>query len=118
VTHQRDFVAAHQLLVEAVRLGRQLGNRWSVPYTIEGFGDIALAQNDAASAAQLYGAASVLRDLYGLSFSPSERTVYQGTLARMRAQLSPAIFEERWKEGNALRAQEALEFALTRTKVE
>jgi predicted ATPase/class 3 adenylate cyclase len=109
---QKDGAAARQFFRESVVLGRELGNRWAVPYALEGFGDIALESGEGRRAAKLYGAASLLRETTGLSFSPAERASYDGALVRIKALAGEDGFEQAWQEGRALRSEEALSLAM------
>ena len=93
-------------------MGRELGNRWSIPYALEGFGDIALESGDGERAAELYGAASVLRESTGLSFSPAERASHDATLGRIRSLLGDDCYKRAWEAGRAMRAEEALTLAI------
>jgi tetratricopeptide (TPR) repeat protein len=111
VTAQGDYEAARARLSECAMIAEELGNEWSIPYLLEGFGDIALAEADARRAAQLYGAASVLRDRLGLTVTPAERPAYEGAMAKMHSALSPAAFTQAWEGGCDLSIEDALHLA-------
>ena len=107
-----DYSAARGFMREAVKLGRALGNKWAVPYAIEGLADICAKENQAQKAVQLYGAASALREALGLSFSASERTSYQSALDQLHERVADESFNREWERGRSLRLQEAVELAM------
>jgi predicted ATPase/class 3 adenylate cyclase len=109
---QEDHVSARTYLSTAITNARELGNKWSIPYTIESFADIAANEGNAVRATRLYGAASVLRDGLGLGLSPVEKITYDQVLQRLREKLSAPVFEDEWKAGCALRSDEALQLAI------
>ena len=89
-----------------------LGNEWTVPYVLEGFGDIALAENHAPRAVRLYGAAAVVRERLGLTLAPSDRVMHEQAVARMHAALPPEEFAQAWEAGRGTPIDEALSQAL------
>ncbi len=108
---QQDHEGARGYLRESLHLSAALGNKWSAPYALEAFADIAANERDGPRAARLYGAASTLREALGLRLSTAEKLIYDATLARIRGLIGGETFEREWTAGRALRANEALTFA-------
>lgn len=111
-TARGDYQTAHTLLEECVDHARQLGNKWSAPYFLEGFADVAMGDGNAEHAVKLYGAAEVLRESIGLSFPPADRAFYDGAVQAMRAALPEEVFKNAWNEGRAMKVEQALAYAL------
>lgn len=109
---RNQHALARESLRTSITSARALGNKWSIPYTLESFADIALNEGAAARSARLYGAASVLRDGLGLGLSVVEKIAYDQVLARLRSALAPEDFEAEWKAGAALHFDEALQLAI------
>jgi len=107
-----DFAAARTFMREALRLGRDLGNKWAVPYALEGLADICAEENQARKAVRLYGAASAQREALALGFSPTEHVAYQEALNRLQELVPDETFAEEWKKGRSLGIQAAIELAM------
>jgi hypothetical protein len=97
---------------EALKLGRDLGNKWGVPYALEGLADICAKENEAQKAVQLYGAASAQRETFALAFSATERSSYQLALDRLHELVPDETFDQEWKNGKSLSLQAAIELAM------
>jgi tetratricopeptide (TPR) repeat protein len=109
---QQDYEAARVRLSECVAISEELGNEWSIPYLLEGFGEIALAEKRSPRATRLYGAASVLRERLGLTVTPAERPPHEDALKKMHTSLPDAAFTQEWEAGRALSIDEALRLAV------
>ncbi len=108
-----EYERARTLLEECVATSRQIGNKWSFPYYLEGFGEVAIGEGQALRAAKLYGAAEVLRDKIGLPPSaPRDRLFYDKAVQAIREALSPEQFKAAWDLGRGMRMEQALAYAL------
>jgi len=108
--HERGLLAvrrgepgAPELLHEALRIHRDLGDRWRVASVLDDLAAAALAAQppDPAQAARLLGAAQQIRDAIGTAVAPCERADHAGTKAAARAALGEAAFADLAKAGAA-----------------
>lgn len=109
-----EYEQARSILEECVATSRQLGNKWVAPYYLEGFGEVALGEGNAARAAKLFGAADMLRDKIGLPpRPPGDRVFYDKTLEGIRGAIPTGeAFKAAWDEGRAMKAEQSLAYAL------
>jgi predicted ATPase/class 3 adenylate cyclase len=107
-----DYEAARRFMREALTLSRELRNKWSVPYALEGLADVCGAENNGAKAVRLYGAASAQREALGLAFSPTEEISYQRSLERLHELVPDPTFQEEWTRGQGLGFEEAINLAM------
>ncbi len=97
-------------LVEQWREARlSVRTKWILASCLEGLGEIALSQGQAAWTARLCGAAESLR-FAEASRNPigREQPSYKRTLATARSQLGEESFAALWAEGQAMTPEEAL----------
>ncbi len=82
---------------------------WVLASCLEGLGEIALSQGQAAWAVQLYASAETLR-VAGEYRNPIgiEQPFYERTLTAARTQLGEETFATLWAEGRAMNPEEAL----------
>jgi predicted ATPase/DNA-binding CsgD family transcriptional regulator len=98
---QRDYLRAVPLEQEALRVRWELHDMWAVPASLENLADSAGIVGQAALAAQLYGAAAALREVYGLPIQPVYLAEYEQEVAVARAALSEKAFAAAWAAGQA-----------------
>jgi hypothetical protein len=103
---------AKALLVEALALGRELGEKASIAECLEGFAAIAVAQAQPERAARLIGAAKAIRDSINLPLQPIDRAALERVIADIHAQLDSATFEAICIAGRALSVEQAIAEAL------
>ncbi|MDP9355998.1 MAG: tetratricopeptide repeat protein [Chloroflexota bacterium] len=90
-------------LVEGLLLYRQVGDRLGLAWCLEALAGPATASGRPELAANLCGAAEVLRKQVGVPLKPAERPAYHRHLDAARAACpSPAAFREAWATGRAL----------------
>ena len=108
-----DYANARALLEECVATSRQLRNKWSIPYYLEGFGEVAMGEGKAKRAAKLFGAGEALREKIGLAPSPPrDRLFYDKAVQAIREALPSDEFEAAWSLGRGMKAEQALAYAL------
>ena len=108
-----EYDRARELLEECVATSRSLGNKWSIPYYLEGFGEVASGEGNAKRAAQLFGAGEALREKIGLAPSPPhDRMFYEKAVQAIRAALPPEEFKAAWELGRGMKPEQALAYAL------
>jgi non-specific serine/threonine protein kinase len=113
---QRRYRGAADHLAESLALFRELDYRDAIAFTLEAFAGLATAAGPypaaAVRAAQLFGAAEVLREAIGSPMAPVDRPEYEQDVAAARAHLDEAAFEAAWKEGRAMPLETVIAVAL------
>jgi predicted ATPase/DNA-binding SARP family transcriptional activator len=115
--HERGLLAvrrgepgAPELLHEALRIHRDLGDRWRVASVLDDLAAAALttAPPSPAQAARLLGAAQHIREAIGTAVAPCERADHARTEAAARAALGEAAFADLTRAGAAVPLDEVL----------
>lgn len=107
---QRDL--ASKTFAEALRIFHTLGARRDAAGALEGIASVAAAQGQPAVVAELLGAAAAIRESIGAPISPVDQSECERILAAARAALGDEAFTERWRAGQALTFDEAVNAAL------
>ncbi|HEY3476327.1 MAG TPA: hypothetical protein VGK56_17065, partial [Anaerolineales bacterium] len=97
---------------ETILAFRDMGQTGAVAHQLECFGFIALAQDRAEHALQLFAAASALREKSGTPMTPDEQAHFDEQLGRLRGKMDLARFDLAWSKGHSLRMEKAIEMAL------
>ncbi len=103
-----DYVAARALYQESLALAGAFGKQWVIAACLVGVGEVAAAQQQLAWAAQLWGAAEVLRDTLGVPIPPIEVADYERLLSAVRVRLGERAFAAAWAQGRAMTPGQAL----------
>lgn len=112
-TFSGDYANARALLEECVATSRQLRNKWSIPYYLEGFGEVAMGEGHPKRAAKLFGAGEALREKIGLAPSPPrDRLFYDKAVQAIREALPEEEFKAAWELGRGMKPEQALAYAL------
>jgi predicted ATPase/class 3 adenylate cyclase len=90
---------------------RDVGQVGAVAHQLECFGFIALAQEQGARAAQLFGAAQALREHTNTPMTPEEQVYYDDQVQRLRSTTDPTTFEAAWSHGRTLSMDDAVGLA-------
>jgi tetratricopeptide (TPR) repeat protein len=90
----------------------ELGNQRLIAEGLEEYAAISLAKGRPEHAACLLGAAEALREASQTPLHAYQRSVYEASLAQLRARLEPSVFAVRWAEGRAMPARQAVDYAL------
>jgi len=110
---QGDLAQAHANYEESITLVQERwlipGLKWVLASSLEGLGEIALKDRQAAWMVRLYASADAVRAAHGY-YSPLfiEQPYYDRTLAAARAQLGETAFATAWAEGQAMTPQQAI----------
>ena len=104
------FDEARERFTSCLQTGLDLGNRWSVPYPIEAFAVLALAEQQHERGARLLGAAEGLRAASGLSQEPTDHPALRGILAAAADAL--ATEQAARAEGRRMSADAAIALAM------
>ncbi len=90
----------------------ETGNYWLVLLAMPTYASLALARGDSARAARLLGAAQALCESTGTAVQPADRAAHAEAVARTREACGADEFDREWREGAAMRLDEAIEYAL------
>jgi DNA-binding SARP family transcriptional activator len=107
-----DLDAARRYHVESIEISREVGDRLGMAGSLEGFADLAAASGDAIRAAKLWGASAAMRLELGVPQSGVEYTRYEAKIAAARSNVDPAIWDEIWRAGSVMTAEQAVDLAL------
>jgi ATP/maltotriose-dependent transcriptional regulator MalT len=102
-----DLLGAQTLYMQCLAILWEVEDTWLIAASFEKLARVALAQEQAAWAARLCGAAEILREVTGGTIPPIERTSYEYTVAAARTQLGENVFAAAWAEGRAMKPQQA-----------
>jgi predicted ATPase/DNA-binding CsgD family transcriptional regulator len=103
-----DYAAAQALYEESLAISGELGEKWMIARGLVGLGEVVAAQHKLAWAAQLWGAADVLRDALEVPIPPVELADYERSLSAARVHLGERAFAAAWTQGRAMTPQQAL----------
>jgi predicted ATPase/DNA-binding CsgD family transcriptional regulator len=111
---QGDLPTAHACYQESLTLFEELDDQVSVTACLEGWASVVARQGDATWAAQLLGAAQMLREagdptvLFIQNTMPNGRAEEERMRARVRAKLGEQAFAQAMAEGQAMTPEQAL----------
>jgi DNA-binding CsgD family transcriptional regulator len=111
---QGDLPAAHVFYQQSLTLFQELDDQRSVATCLEGWARVVARQGAASWAAQLWGAAEVLREvgspsaLFIIFTMPGERADDERMRAVVRAELGEQAFAQALAEGRAMTPEQAL----------
>jgi len=87
------------MLRRSLEMHSELRDRWRMSSVLEDLAAVALAQDHAARAARLLGAAEAIRDAIGSVLPPAERPQHTSTVAGTQAALGQEMFETARQQG-------------------
>jgi predicted ATPase/class 3 adenylate cyclase/DNA-binding XRE family transcriptional regulator/Flp pilus assembly protein TadD len=108
-----NYVAARVKYVESLILVRESGSKLTIANCLVGCANLAQATGQAKRATKLCGAVSALLKAIAARLVSPEREMYEHTVNALRAQLDKGTFSKAWAKGQAMTAQQAIEYALT-----
>jgi predicted ATPase len=115
---KQQFVEARAFLEETLLfIERSPFAGHTLADTLDWLAAVAYAQADIVHAAKLLGAAANQWRAIGAVRFPLDRAGYERDLARVRELLDGQTFEAAWAEGEAMTADQAISFALARSRV-
>ena len=91
---------------------KDLGHRAAVAHELECIGFIFSKKGNTQRAAQLLGAAEVLRAAIDSSMTTMEQAEYEQEISALRSRMNAVVFEKAWSEGRAMTMDQAIENAL------
>jgi DNA-binding CsgD family transcriptional regulator len=110
---QNDYRWAKANLREALQLSQQLKMRRMTVYQLHLAAMLASAQGQAFRTARLWGAARVMRETIGATFSPIQHHHYDPYVDATRAKLGEVTWQAAFAEGQTMTTEEAIEYALS-----
>jgi predicted ATPase/DNA-binding CsgD family transcriptional regulator len=108
-----DHRQTRVLSEKSLKMFQQLGMPYLIASCLLAAASLAVAEDQPARAARLWGAAEALREEIGAGISPSERHISRPYIDATRTLLDAAAWEAAWAEGWAMSTQEAVEYALS-----
>jgi predicted ATPase len=109
-----EYAEAHERFAHCMKTGVALGNRWGVPYPLEGFATVALAQGQHERGARLLGAAEGLRAKAGIVLQPADHPTFRDLLAAAAEALATESVAAARREGREMSLEAAMTYALDR----
>lgn len=107
-----DVQKARAYFEPGLRNAAALGNKWTLPYSLEAFAALAAAEKRHEHAARLLGAAEALRAQAGISTEHSDHPAMRELLAAAAEELSKPECMAARREGRAMQPRDAVGFAL------
>jgi tetratricopeptide (TPR) repeat protein len=109
---ERDLDGARSTLQQALRIGRRIGEKTCMAYTILGLACLAGDLDDWHRAAVLHGAAQALLDQTGVPWDTFDARYRQENLDQAGAALGDDQFQQAYARGTALSFDQAISLAL------
>ena len=116
---RQDVGAAAVDFAESLKLKAKVGERKGIVALLVAWAALAMAEGGRGErAARLLAAAETLRREIGINVPPAERTDYEARLDAIRTSLGPEAFAAAWAEGQAMRMEQAIAYALEKKPVQ
>ncbi len=103
-----DLRAARSRYLESLALAQEMGDKWMIPFDLEGLASVFATQGELRLAAQLWGAAAVLRERTTYPLPPVDRPSYERAVATARLHLGEQAFAAAWQEGRTMTLEQVL----------
>jgi DNA-binding CsgD family transcriptional regulator len=98
---------------EGLMLRREIGEKESLPSTLEGLASVAGTRGEARRAARLFGAARTLREAMSVQQQFGEHALEEPYSSVARTRLDEASWEAAFAEGQAMTYDEVFEYAFS-----
>ena len=108
-----DRAGAFPMLRESAAIIAPLGDVRCAYTALEDFASLLCEHSEAASVAQLYGAAEAQRELIGHPLTGSILAAHDHGVAAIRQQIDAASFAAAWAAGRSMHLDDAMAFALS-----
>ncbi len=109
---QQDWAKARLYYEESLTEAQTVGNRFQIASCLEGMAGAVAAGGaslaDVLWAAQLWGAAEILRETMGAPLPPVERASYEERVTAARGAIGKRIFSAYWAQGRTMTPRQAL----------
>lgn len=108
---QGEYETARKLYVEGLSINATLGYKWALAYLFEDMGCLEAMLNQPERAAQLIGAASLLRQEIGAPLSDAEHQKLEGKITPAKEMLTTDRWTVAFLRGQTLPLQDMIAFA-------
>jgi hypothetical protein len=105
---EQDYGKARSLFEEGTALCREMGNKTFAAFSLEGLASTVGAQGRLAWAAQLWGAADMLRKTIKVEVPPVLHPMYEQLITNLQAQLGEETFKALWDQGQTMTLDQVL----------
>lgn len=109
---QGDLELARRHYRDALTLCRETGEKRRTAFCLEALAALMALQNETKRAAELLGAAAVLRQAIGTPLYDADLSAYQETVTRLRSQLGAEEYARSYELGQSLTMTDAIGLAL------
>jgi predicted ATPase/class 3 adenylate cyclase/DNA-binding CsgD family transcriptional regulator len=103
-----DDTAAYSLYKESLAIAREIGLKELIASCLEGLAEASAVQGEIVWAAQLWGAAEVLREAVSVPVPFVDRANYNRAVTAVCSQLGEKDFAAAWTQGRAMTLQQVL----------
>lgn len=112
-----DLDRAADLYKKSLKLVVDLGNRVGLPPCLEGLAAVVTTKEQWGRAARLFGVSETLRVSLGIPVPPFNRPDRERNIQLTRAAMGEEAFMAAWAEGQAMKPEQAIEYAARRVRV-
>jgi non-specific serine/threonine protein kinase len=109
---QHDFREMRKLLGESLAVRMETGDRGGVAWCLEKLAEADHVQSHFEKAVSIFGAAAAVRAPMGSMMDAVDRPDYERMISKLQSELGKEAFETVWREGQTMRLQQAVEYAL------
>ncbi|WP_395141231.1 tetratricopeptide repeat protein [Armatimonas sp.] len=106
------YAEAHLLVAEGTQIQRELWDLMGLIHCLQTRATLALREDDATLATQLYGAIEKIRETTGATLAPHERELQLANIVAARQALGSDAFNVAWAAGHSQPLEQAIEHAL------
>ena len=110
---QGNLGEAFKMYQESLSLARALGEQELLVNCLEGLADVVSMQGKYEWAAQIWGAAGVLRESIGQPHTPVEQVMYDSSIKAVRRHLGEQAFETAYERGRWMSPDQVLQEQVT-----
>jgi len=103
-----DYAAAQTPFEQSLAISCELSEQWVAAVCLVQLGEVVAAQRQLAWAAQLWGAAEALRDVFGVPIPLVQRAEYERSVSAARVHLGERAFATSWAQGRSMTPEQAL----------
>lgn len=116
VTGQGDDDAARVYYEQSLALFREIGDKSGIAGCLKVFADLASRGNKPEQAVALWAAAETFRQEIGVPMPADQKEQYELDRAAATEALGKDDFQNAWQQGQTMSLEQAIEYALERTK--
>jgi tetratricopeptide (TPR) repeat protein len=107
-----DYATAQTYYRKSMALWREMGDKQCVLESLEGWADLAMAQDDLQRGTRLFGAVHAARLLLKMPVEAADQESQASLLAHARARLGEDAFQTAWSDGETMTLDDAIRYAL------